>query len=102
MKLRISLKTYNKGLLYIAISHVYAISLQLSVNSTKPVFLPKKIKQFCILRSPHINKDAREQFEIRSFKAFVDLDLDSNVVHVLSRLINFNLPASIRPKVTIL
>ena len=102
MKLRISLKTYNKGLLYIAINHIYAISLQLNVSTTKPIFLPIKIKRFCILRSPHINKDAREQFEIRSFKAFIDLNLNSNLVDLLSTLIHFDLPASIRPKVTIL
>ena len=38
-----------------------------------PVPLPTRIERFNILTSPHVNKDARDQYEIRTFKRMVDI-----------------------------
>jgi small subunit ribosomal protein S10 len=38
-----------------------------------PVPLPTKISRFCVLRSPHVNKKSREQFEIRTHKRLIDI-----------------------------
>jgi small subunit ribosomal protein S10 len=52
-----------------------------------PVPLPTEIKKFCVIRSPHIDKDSREQFEIRTHKRLVDiLDPTSKTVDALMRL----------------
>jgi small subunit ribosomal protein S10 len=49
--------------------------------------LPTEIKKFCVIRSPHIDKDSREQFEIRTHKRLVDiLDPTSKTVDALMRL----------------
>ncbi|GAB6096624.1 30S ribosomal protein S10 [Desulfatiferula olefinivorans] len=38
-----------------------------------PIPLPTRINKFCILRSPHVNKKSREQFEIRTHKRLLDI-----------------------------
>ena len=52
-----------------------------------PVPLPTEIKKFCVIRSPHIDKDSREQFEIRTHKRLVDiLEPTPKTVDALMRL----------------
>jgi small subunit ribosomal protein S10 len=49
--------------------------------------LPTEIKKFCVIRSPHVDKDSREQFEIRTHKRLVDiLDPTAKTVDALMRL----------------
>jgi len=38
-----------------------------------PVPLPTQIEKFCVIRSPHVDKDSREQFEIRTHKRLIDI-----------------------------
>ena len=38
-----------------------------------PIPLPTKIRKFCVLRSPHVDKKSREQFEIRTHKRLLDI-----------------------------
>ena len=58
-----------------------------------PVPLPTEIKKFTVIRSPHIDKDSREQFEIRTHKRILDiLDPTSKTVDALMRL---QLPAGV-------
>ena len=52
-----------------------------------PIPLPTAIEKFCVIRSPHIDKDPREQFEIRTHKRLTDiLDPTSKTVDALMRL----------------
>ena len=52
-----------------------------------PVPLPTRIKRFCVIRSPHIDKDSREHFELRTHKRLVDiLDPNPKTVAALPRL----------------
>ena len=52
-----------------------------------PIPLPTAIEKFCVIRSPHIDKDSREQFEIRTHKRPIDiLDPTSKTVDALMRL----------------
>ena len=55
--------------------------------------LPTKIEKFCVLRSPHVNKKSREQFEIRTHKRLIDIiDPNSDTVEALMKL---ELPAGV-------
>ena len=55
--------------------------------------LPTHIRKFCVIRSPHIDKDSREQFEIRTHKRLIDiLEPTSKTIDALTRL---NLPAGV-------
>lgn len=52
-----------------------------------PIPLPTEIQKFCVVRSPHIDKDSQEQFEIRTHKRVVDiLEPTSKTVDALMRL----------------
>lgn len=58
-----------------------------------PVPLPTKVNKYTVLRSPHVNKKAREQFEMRTHKRLIDiLDPTSNVMDALMKL---ELPAGV-------
>ena len=58
-----------------------------------PIPLPTRINKYTVLRSPHVNKKSREQFEMRTHKRLIDiLDPTSNVMDALMRL---ELPAGV-------
>ena len=58
-----------------------------------PVPLPTRIERFTVLRSPHIDKKSREQFEMRTHKRLIDiLEPTSRTIDALTRL---NLPAGV-------
>jgi small subunit ribosomal protein S10 len=58
-----------------------------------PVPLPTRIEKFCVIRSPNIDKDSREQFEIRTHKRLIDImDPTAKTIDVLTTL---NLPAGV-------
>ena len=56
-----------------------------------PIYLPLKIKKFCVLRSPFKHKDSRDQFEIRFFKTvfFINLKDKFRTVKFFKTLFNF-------------
>ena len=55
--------------------------------------LPTRIEKFCVIRSPFIDKDSQEQFEIRTHKRLIDvLEPSGNTIRALMRL---NLPAGV-------
>ena len=60
-KIRIRLKSFDHRL------------IDQSAQVRGPVPLPTRIERFNILTSPHVNKDARDQYEIRTFKRMVDI-----------------------------
>jgi small subunit ribosomal protein S10 len=58
-----------------------------------PIPLPTHIKKFCVIRSPHVDKDSREQFEIRTHKRLIDImDPTTKTIDALTTL---NLPAGV-------
>ncbi len=58
-----------------------------------PIPLPTRINKFTVLRSPHVNKESREQFEMRTHKRLIDiLDPTSRVIDALMRI---ELPAGV-------
>ena len=69
------------------------------VQTVGPVPLPTDKRIYCVLRSPHVNKDSREHFEIRVHKRIVDIHYDStiNIMQILSEL---DLPAGVLYQVT--
>ncbi len=74
MKIRIYLKSFSKKAINEALKSILdgALHFELSTGLSS-VSLPTRIKKFCVLRSPHVNKDSREEFEIRIYKKFLDI-----------------------------
>jgi len=92
-KIRIKLKAYDHRILDQSAQMIVEAAERTGAVVAGPVPLPTEIKRFCVLRSPHIDKDSREHFEIRTHKRLIDiLDPTSKTVDALMRL---QLPAGV-------
>ena len=72
-KLRIALKAYESKLLDDSCQQIIDIVNKEETKVVGPIPLPTKRRIYCVLRSPHVNKDAREHFEIRTHKRIIDV-----------------------------
>jgi small subunit ribosomal protein S10 len=72
-KLRISVKAYESSILDSSCTKIIDAVRSSGINSVGPIPLPTKIRRYCVLTSPHVNKDAREHFEIRTHKRIIDV-----------------------------
>jgi len=86
-KIRIRLKAYDHRVLDQSATLIVEAAERTGAAVAGPVPLPTEIKKFCVIRSPHVDKDSREQFEIRTHKRLVDiLEPTSKTVDALMRL----------------
>jgi small subunit ribosomal protein S10 len=86
-KIRIRLKAYDHRILDQSAVLIVEAAERTGAAVAGPVPLPTEIKKFCVIRSPHVDKDSREQFEIRTHKRLVDiLDPTAKTVDALMRL----------------
>ena len=93
MKFRIFLKSFDNDLIGLASEQLRQTLLQTDCQLQGIIALPTRIKRFCVLRSPHIDKDSREHFEVRFYKRFVDLITDSP--SVFDSLLKTELPSGV-------
>jgi elongation factor Tu len=92
-RIRIRLKAYDHRLLDQSAAQIVETAQRTGADVVGPVPLPTRIEKFTVIRSPFIDKDSREQFEIRTHKRLVDiLDPASKTVDALMRL---SLPAGV-------
>lgn len=78
MKIRIYIKSYSKKTINKAIETLINLIESQKNENIKfySVALPTRIKKFCVLRSPHIHKNSRQQFEIKIYKRFLDISFN--------------------------
>ena len=100
MKFRILLKSFDNELINFASQQLRETLLKMDCELQGVVSLPIRIKRFCVLRSPHIDKDSREHFEVRLYKRFIDLKANSPAV--LDALLKTELPAGINCSLKVL
>ncbi len=92
-KIRIKLKAFDHRLLDQSAEQIVDTAERTGAVVVGPVPLPTHIQKFCVIRSPNIDKDSREQFEIRTHKRLIDiLEPTSKTVDALTRL---NLPSGV-------
>jgi small subunit ribosomal protein S10 len=92
-RIRIRLKAYDHRVLDQSVRQIVDTAERTGAMVVGPVPLPTKIEKFTVLRSPFIDKDSREQFEIRTHKRLIDVvDPQSKTIDALVRL---NLPAGV-------
>jgi small subunit ribosomal protein S10 len=72
-RIRIRLKAYDYRLLDRSVVEIVETAKRTGANIAGPIPLPTKIKKFTVLRSPHVDKKSREQFEIRTHKRLIDI-----------------------------
>jgi small subunit ribosomal protein S10 len=93
MKFRILLRSFNNELINTASQQLRTTLLNTDCKVTGTIALPIRIKRFCVLRSPHVDKKSREQFEVRLYKRF--MDINTNSPSILDMLLKTELPAGV-------
>jgi small subunit ribosomal protein S10 len=85
--IRIRLKAYEHRVLDQATSEIASTAKRTGARVRGPIPLPTQIEKFTVLRSPHIDKKSREQFEIRTHKRLLDIiDPTPQTVDALMKL----------------
>jgi len=92
-KIRIRLKGYDYRLLDHSTSEIVETAKRTGSKVVGPIPLPTKRNKFCVLRSPHVDKKSREQFEIRTHKRL--LDIMEPTPQTVDALMKLDLPAGI-------
>ena len=85
--IRIRLKAFDHHLIDKSASEIIETAKRTGARVKGPIPLPTKIERYTILISPHVNKDARDQYEIRTHKRLLDiLDPTDKTVDALMKL----------------
>ncbi len=92
-RIRIRLKAYDHRLLDQSAQEILQTAKRTGAKVSGPIPLPTKISKYTVLRSPHVDKKSREQFEIRIHKRLLDiLEPTPKTIDALMRL---DLPAGV-------
>ncbi|MBI5893585.1 MAG: 30S ribosomal protein S10 [Deltaproteobacteria bacterium] len=92
-RVRIKLKAYDSKLLDRSVKELVDTAKRAGARIVGPIPLPTKINKYCVLRSPHVDKKSREQFEIRTHKRLMDILEPSQ--HAIDALMRLDLPAGV-------
>jgi small subunit ribosomal protein S10 len=86
-KIRIKLKAFDHRLLDFSAKQIAEVAERTGAIVVGPTPLPTHVQKFCVIRSPFIDKDSREQFEIRTHKRLIDiLNPSSKTIDALTQL----------------
>ncbi|MCX6357007.1 MAG: 30S ribosomal protein S10 [Candidatus Aureabacteria bacterium] len=92
-RIRIRLKGYDHRVLDQSTEEIVETAKRTGAKVCGPIPLPTEIERYTVLRSPHVDKKSREQFEIRTHKRLLDiLDPTAKTIDELKKL---NLPAGV-------
>jgi small subunit ribosomal protein S10 len=93
-KIRIRLESFNHEILTSSCQKIVNILQSNPLSSVGMISLPTRKRIYCVLRSPHVDKDSREHFEIRIHKRILEIYYDSEVP-VFDLLSEADLPAGV-------
>ena len=93
MEIRIKLKSYDHRLLDKTVTRLVKALQLTGAVIIGPVPLPTKKRIFTVLRSPHVNKKSREQFQLSCFKRILDVYSSNN--NPLDTLTTFDMPSGV-------
>ena len=92
-KVRIILKAFDHKMLDQSTGQIVETAERTGARIAGPVPLPTRIRRFCVIRGPHVDKDSREHFEIRTHKRLIDIvESRPQTVDALTKL---DLPAGV-------
>jgi small subunit ribosomal protein S10 len=92
-KIRIRLKAYDHELVDQSTKKIVETAQRNGAKVSGPIPLPTERNLYCVIRAPHVNKDSREHFEMKTHKRLIDiLEPNPKVVDSLMRL---DLPAGV-------
>ena len=91
------MEAYDHQALDVSAKEIVDHAKRTNARVAGPVPLPTRVERYTVLRSPHINKKARDQFEIRTHKRIIDIhEPNARTVEALNRLV---VPAGVFVKI---
>ena len=92
-KIRIILRAFDHRVLDQSAGQIVEAAERTGAQVAGPIPLPTSIKRFCVIRSPHVHKDGREHFELRTHNRLIDIvEPSPKTIDSLTRL---NVPAGV-------
>lgn len=92
-RIRIVLKAFDHRIIDQSAEKIVESAERTGARVAGPIPMPTTIKRFCVIRSPHVDKNSREHFEMRTHKRLIDiLAPTSKTIDAMSRL---NMPAGV-------
>jgi small subunit ribosomal protein S10 len=96
-RIRIRMEAYDNSILDQSAREIVETARRTDAQVHGPIPLPTRIERYTVLRSPHIDKKSREQFEIRTHKRLIDIIQPTNkTIDALNKL---SLPAGVDIKI---
>ena len=96
-KIRIRMEAYDHRALDSSAKEIVDQAGRTNARVSGPIPLPTRIERYTVLKSPHVNKKSREQFEIRTHKRVIDIyDPNARTVEALNKLV---VPAGVFVKI---
>jgi small subunit ribosomal protein S10 len=96
-RIRIRMEAYDTKALDTSAKEIVEHARRTNARVSGPVPLPTRIERYTVLRSPHVNKKSREQFEMRTHKRLIDIhEANARTVEALNRLV---VPAGVFVKI---
>ncbi|MGK2935697.1 MAG: 30S ribosomal protein S10 [Gemmatimonadaceae bacterium] len=92
-RIRIRLKAFDHAVIDTAAADIVRTAEKTGASVSGPIPLPTKTQRWTVLRSPHVDKKSREQFELKTHKRVIDI-LDSKV-QTVDALTKLDLPAGV-------
>ena len=95
--IRIRLKAYDHRVLDNSTKEIVETAKRTGAKIAGPIPLPTKLRKYTVLRSPHVDKKSREQFEMRRYKRLIDI-IDPTQ-RTLDALTELDLPAGVHVEI---
>ena len=96
-KIRIRMEAYDHRILDQSAADIVETAKRMGAKVSGPIPLPTHMERYTVLRSPHVDKKSREQFEMRTHKRLIDIiEPTPKTVDALNKL---NMPAGIEIKI---
>ena len=96
--IKIILESFDHFVLSKAVNEIIVTVKRTGAGIKGPIPMPTKIQKFCVNRSPHVDKDSREQYEIRTSKRILIISPTAQTVDALMKL---NLSAGVEIKIAL-
>ncbi len=101
-KIRIKLKSFDHNILDKAVKDIIKAVKDTGAEVNGPIPMPSRKEIFTVLRSPHVNKKSREQFQLSTHKRLLDIYTGTNNNKTVEALMKLALPSGIDVKIKVL
>ncbi len=92
-RIRIRLRSYDHRILDASVAKIVGTAKRTGAVVSGPILLPTHIKKYTVLRSPHVDKKSRDQFEMRIHKRLIELN--NTTPKTVDELMELDLPAGV-------